>query len=370
MVSAIKKMDKKFKVTCLLIIGLPLFILLFLAIIQGCKGGASYEKYEEEMVAAAEKYFKQENLIPGSEGQIETVDLSTLVNKKLIKSTEKYLDDLSCMGSVSVIRNGESLEENNGGFLNYTYELKCDEYSTPLLVNKLKEDLTTSGDGLYADGNGFIYKGYKVDNYIRFYGSMYRIMSIDENNNLKLIKIEPERNSRIWDNKYNIDVNYSSGKNIYKDSKILEYLIKDYNNVKKFSGDAKKSIVAHDVCVGKRSTANLELSNTAECSEVLEKQLIGLLELTDFAKASLDENCNSIKAKSCKNYNYLKGTVSSSWTVNAVLDNTYEAYALLDGIAYAQTTNEYNNYNVVIYISGNEVFTSGKGTLSEPYVIE
>lgn len=370
MVNAIKKMDKKFKITCLVIVGIPLFILLFLAIVQGCKNGASYEKYEKQMVEAAEKYFKQENLIPGSEGQKETVDLATLVNKKYIKSTEKYLDDLSCMGSISVIRNGASIEENDGGYLNYTYELTCDEYSTPLLINKIKEDLTTEGDGLYVNSEGYIYRGYKVENYIRFYGTMYRILSIDEDNNLKLLKVEPERNSRIWDNKFNVDSNYSSGKNIYKDSKILEYLINDYKNEKKFSQDVKKSIVAHDICVGKRSTTNLELSNTVECSEILEDQLISLLELTDFAKASLDENCNSIKAKSCKNYNYLKGTVTSTWTVNGVLDNTYEAYALLDGIAYAQTTNEYNTYQWVIYISGNETYTSGKGTLNDPYVIE
>ena len=50
--------------------------------------------------------------------------------------------------------------------------------------------------------------------------------------------------------------------------------------------------------------------------------------------------------------------------------NIYEVYYLTVGIIGSQEANRYDSYSVVIYIDGNERINSGKGTNSDPYVIE
>lgn len=371
MLDALKKIDKKFLMFVGFIFVLPIVIIIFLAVIQGCGAKKiSYQNYEKKMISALEEYIVNTDKIPEEEGELLTVKLSTLVDKGYIKTSKSLLGDDSCSGSVSVRRNGASIENNNGGFLNYTVDLKCDGYSTVKLVDKLKENIVIEDAGLYADGENYVFKGKKVDNYISLSGHIYRVISIDKNGILKLMKSEPELNNRIWDNKFNIETNRTSGKNIYKDSSILEQLLNDYLNTKKISTKAKKYVVAYDVCIGKRSNSNYSIDSSIDCSEKLEKQVISLLNVSDYAKASLDGDCTTLRSRSCGNYNYLYGVVTSTWTLNASLDNSYEVIYLLDGLMESQTANNYNAYNIVIYVDGNQIYTSGEGTKTKPYVIE
>lgn len=371
MVGAIKKLDKKFLMFTCCILLLPILLIVFLMIIQGCSNQKmSYEKYENKMISAAEKYFDENDLFPQSESAISRVDLSKLVEDEYIKDTLKSLDDDTCKGTVTVRRNGSTVEENKDGFLNYTVSLECKDYKTVTLNDLLIEDLTTSESGLYKYGSSYIYKGDDVDNYIKFYGTLYRILKIDENGILKLVKTESENINQQWDNKYNTEVNNAYGKNIYKDSIVLKKLMAYYKNDKRIKKLAKEKIVSQDVCIGARKIGDIGITSQSDCSKILEKQPISLINVSDYASASLDSECNSIRAKSCRNYNYLRSVDIGSWTVNAVADNTYEVYILTDGIISRQEANRYDSYSVVIYIDGNEIISSGNGTSSDPYVIE
>jgi len=371
MIEAFKKIDKKFLIIAGVVVCLPIVIILVLVLIQGCSNRKiTPEKYETKMIESTKKYLIDSNKIPVEEGEIKTIKLSTLVKKGYIKSTEELLNDSSCDGSVSVRRNGASVDINNGGFLNYTVDLECKNYSTVHLVDKVMDNLVTSESGLYKDGENYIFKGDKLKNYISFYGHIYRIMSIDKDGILKLVKEESEYTQKIWDNKYNIETNRNSGKNIYKDSLILKYLIEDYKNPKKISSKAKEHVVAYDTCVGKRDINNNAIDISINCFEKTEKQIISLLNISDYAKASLDVNCIDLKSRSCNNYNYLYEFISSSWTPNSVTNNTYEIVYLSDGLMEVQDARESNIYNFVIYIDGNELFTSGSGTDIDPYLYE
>ena len=370
MVDALKKLDKKFLIIAGCIILIPIFVIVFLAIIQGCSGGTvTHKKYEEKMVSAAQKYFNDKNKLPKEEAELVTVELSELVESGYIKSAEKLLEDSTCNGEVSVRRNGSSVEVNGEGFLNYIVTLACDKYNTVHLVDKLKEDVVNAESGLYQVGEDYVFKGDKVNNYINIFDVSYRIMSIDKNNIIKLVKSEPEITSRVWDNKFNVEVNHSYGKNIYKDSVILTYLLNDYENAKKISKNTKKHIVAYDVCIGKRSSTDYSINKTIDCSETLEKQVVSLMNVSDFAMASADPDCKTTKDRVCKNYNYLSRIATSTWTLNTVSENTYEAFFISDGLAEHQNANSYNEYNIVIYIDGNELYTSGEGTTLNPYII-
>ena len=371
MLSSLKKLDKKFLIMAGSIICLPIIILVFLAIMQGCTNKKiTYDKYEIKMIEAMEKYIKNSDKVPTKEGEVVTAKLSTLVKKDYIKSTEELLDDSTCEGSVTVRRNGSSVEMTNGGYLNYVVDLECDDYSTTSLVDKITEKVVTEESGLYEEGQAYIFKGNKVNNYINFFGHSYRIVSIDKDGILKLVKSEPEMTNRIWDNKYNVETNRNSGKSIYKDSKILAYLLEDYKNTKKISTKAKQYVMAYDVCIGKRNNTNYAIDSELDCSEKLEKQIISLLNVSDYAKASLDPDCVDLKSLSCNNYNYLYNIVPSTWTLNTSLDNSYDVLYLSNGIMHVQSANSTNEYNIVIYIDGNQTYTKGIGSENDPYVYE
>lgn len=371
MIEALKKLDRKFLIMAGSIILIPIFLIIFLAIIQSCGNNKiTYDKYEERMISATEKYLNKEGGIPKSESELVTVKLSLLVDGGYIKSPEKLIGDSTCDGNVTVRRNGSSIETNNGGFLNYIVSLNCDDYKTIHLIDKITENIVTSESGLYKDGEGYIFKGDKVNNYITFFGNNYRIMSIDKDGIMKLVKESPEGTFRIWDNKYNIDVNSNAGKNIYKDSSILNYLMQDYQNSKKISKSAKSHVVAYDACIGKRNSNDYSISKDLDCNEVLENQLVSMLNVSDYAMASIDPDCNSVNSKSCRNYNYLSKVASSTWTLNAVSENTYEVFYMANGLAVHSDANTYNEYNMVIYVDGNELYIEGSGSSNNPYIIK
>lgn len=370
MISALRRLDSKFLIMVGCLIGIPIVILLLLAIMQGCGNKKiSHEKYEEKMLEAAEKYASKKTKDLTEEGSVVTVELDELVQAGYIKSAEKLLDDTSCNGSVSIRRNGSSIESTNGGYLNYTVNLTCKDYKTTHLIDKIKEEVVTEGSGLYQTENTYIFKGDKVDNYIMFFDNLYRIMSIDENEILKLVKVYSETPSRVWDNKFNVETNRYSGKNIYKDSNMLAALNHDYQNTKKISTKAKQHIVAYDVCIGKRSNSDHVISNEVDCSEKLEKQVVSLLNISDYAMASLDPDCKDLRSRSCGNYNYLRNIVSSTWTLNASKDNTYDVIYLSDGLMELNNAKTSMRYNIVLYVDGNELYTEGKGTETNPYII-
>lgn len=368
MVEAIKKIDKKILIIAGVIIALPILLIIFLAIFQGCSNNKlTFEEYENKMISATENYIKDKE--PQEEGEVVTVNLSKLVKEGYIKSSEDLLEDASCKGSVSVRRNGAIIEENNGGYLNYTVNLECDKYKTETLKDSLMKQLTTTGNGLYQQGNGYVFKGEDVDNYITFYGKEYRIISMDSDGILKLVKVERGAMTEYWDNKFNTEINNSYGKNIYADSSILKKLLTEYNDTKIISNDAKKHMVAKDICIDSRAINDVSINVEIPCTNVLEKQVVSLVDVTDYANASLDAECTGIDSLSCNNYNYLYELNLRTWTLNAVSNNTYEVYYLGSGIVRSQRASRYDSYNMVIYIDGNEK-VSGQGKDTDPYVIK
>ena len=217
-----------------LILGLPIFVIILLAILQSCKNGRiNHTEYEQKMISAAEKYISQEKIKSLEEGETIEISLKKLVSEEYIKSTNKLLGDDSCKGSVVVRKNGSNVEENEGGFLNYIANLKCDDYQTQTLNNSLMKNLTTDGSGLYESNGIYIFKGEDAKNYVNFYGQQYRIVSIDENGFAKLLKAESESLNKYWDIKYNTEVDNSFGKNIYGDSAIIKELLSVYLDNKK-----------------------------------------------------------------------------------------------------------------------------------------
>ena len=367
----LRNIDKKVLILAGLIIILPIFTMLLLVFLQSCSNGSnSYENYEKTMIKSAERYLKINKLLPKNESEVSVVKLDTLVAKNYIKSPEKQLKDGSCSGFVKVRKNGIIPDKNNEGFLNYIVNLKCKDYSTESFKKILMDNLVNTGSGLYSVGNEYIFKGDKPKNYFSFFGKEYRIMGIDSKGYIKIVKSEAEPISRSWDNKYNVEAKHTYGKNIYSDSLILQYLLLDYQNPKKINKETKKHIVSNDLCIGKRSSKDYSIDKTIDCSEVIGNQLVSLMNISDYALASTDPDCNTTNSRSCSNYNYLYRIASSTWTPNSNSENSYEVFYLGNGMMYLDSANQYNEYNIIVYIDGDETGITGEGTLDNPYKME
>lgn len=388
MVEALKSMNKKY----LLIIA-SIFLVLFLIIVivaltRACsKPGSNYTKAENKIVEAARKYYKKNSDAKPSEGESSSVSVATLVEGKYMKPLSKYLKDTTCTGDVKVY--------NNGGQYLVIPNLECSDYKTTHLIDKIKKDSlvnvpiptkvevsseqnennetntenTSNNDyvsGLYDVNGTYIFMGKNPNNFLSIDGVKWRILDIDENNIIRVVKVDAENRSARWDTKYNIEVNKSVGINDYKNSAILEKITEEY---KKFKDYNKLHLAPMNVCVGKRNNTLLGIGKDVDCSEILENQYIALISSGDYARASLDEHCTSVASGSCNNYNYLSYVINQAWTTNAVTDNSYKAIAMSGGVARSFDAKESLKYHWVVGINGNEIYTKGSGTEKDPYVI-
>ncbi len=360
-----KKLDSKFLVTCGVLISLPLLFIVIMALLRGCSGGKkTYSKYQEMMVSSAKSYAKRHKMLP-KKGKSTIIKLDNLTDDGM-KTPAKSLKDDSCSGSV-VVKNNSTSE---GEYYSYIPYLECDNYKTEYIKDYLIKDVTDNGSGLYKVGDEYIFKGNKVNNYLSFYGTIYRIIKIDANDKLKLIKEKAQDMSFNWDNKYNINKNAYTGINNYKDSVIIDRLLYDYKNDKTMNDDTRGKMLPHSVCIGKRSINDLSLGITTECSETVANQLISLPSITDFTQASYDVNCKELGDMSCTNYNYFANFMDYSWTVDTVSEDDSVAYLINSIGVELEEASAYQRYHWVIYIDSEELYTSGTGTEKDPYIIK
>ena len=366
-----RKLYRLMGIAVAIFIGFILLILI-LSSITNSNRKYSYSEIEKIMKNAAISYFKDnKNSLPVEDGDITEIDAANLTAAGKMKDLSEYLKEGdACTGSVQV-------EKTSSGYL-YTPYLNCgDNYSTVELANKVleNEEIVTSGYGLYSTKYGHIFRGENVNNYVQLDNNLWRIVKITSNNNVVLISEEGAGYTKPWDNRYNPERLYESGVNTYSNSRIKDYLDKLYNNPSEKEGENilsskdKKRIVTFNVCISKRLTTSESKDNSVECSEVLKDQKLGLLTLSDYMFASIDENCKNSTTKSCKNYNYL--TIKKDWwLVTGNKEDTSTVFQVAsNGSAKAVNASNYAEVRPVIYLNEKTLYKSGNGTLEKPYKV-
>lgn len=366
MVEKLKQIDKKYLIVFVGIVGILFLIIIVAVIIKLFSGpGKNYESLENKLVKAAEKYISNEDITPIEKGEKLVITADTLIAEDYLKELSKYIDD-TCTAQVTVM--------NNGGVALYIPDVQCTEYKTTHLKEKLIDDnlVVDSTEkypsGLYEENGEYIFKGKYPNNYVSFGGIIWRILRIDSNGDLRVIKVQTEEDPYYWDTKYNVATKGSTGINEYETSLFVERITAKYS---KFKDEHKKHLIEHSVCIGKRSRTDVEIGLSIDCEQILEKQYISTLSITEYALASLDENCVNLASGSCKNYNYLNSVLTTAiWTTTASNETTYQIYTLGNNSTRLKAANEENKYHWVIHISGEELYKSGTGSVSDPYIIE
>lgn len=366
MTEKLKQIDKKYLIIFAGIIGVLFLFVIIIIIINIFSGpGSDYKALENKLVTMAQKYIEKEELPPIEKGDSLLISADTLIAEGYMKELSKYIGD-TCTGQVTVM--------NNGGVALYIPDIQCTEYNTIHLKQQIIDDnLVTDSTikypaGLYEINGEYIFKGKTPNNYVSFGGITWRILKIDSNGDLRLLKANMEEDTFYWDTKYNVNTKESTGVNDYETSLFLEKLNATYSN---FKDEHKKNIIYHDVCIGKRSRTDIEMSLDIDCATVLEKQYLSTVSLGEYVLASLDENCINLASGSCKNYNYLNYVFTTSiWTTTASAENTYQIYTLGNNSTRLRATNEQYKYHWIIHVSGEELYKSGTGSSSDPYIID
>ena len=207
-------------------------------------------------------------------------------------------------------------------------------------------------------------------------GRIYRIISVLSDGKLKLISETHSRNSYLWDDRYNGDINKYYGINNYSKSRMRDTLLSIYDGSdgdsdNPFFSDLERDyMIDYDFCVGKiEMNTDFGSLKTKECAET-SNQKIGLINASDYINASADKSCFNLVDKRCNNYNYLFSFNHNTFVImNANAANSYTYFTFAGGSFVSKKSSSATKIYPVIYISENNLYKTGEGTKKNPYVI-
>lgn len=274
----------------------------------------------------------------------------------------------------------------------------------------VETDFTTTGNGLYADGEGYRYRGTDVNNYLKFDGDsdVYRIINFDSDGTMKLLNTSREYNVA-FDASGNRDpvssryctssASSPAGETDYygcnyfnttdsviggSDDNVSEFAsIKDVLNTTFYtslSADVKNKIVAHAFETGRTSSGVAPSTIVTEMNNDTWTGNIGTLTSKDMYYSS-----SSLGSTIGDNYSmssYIIGLTTSTtmiWSMNGSTANTWDVWTVSKGASVSKrrasrtvqidgsTTYVFYAYPA-FYVNSNYLFT-GTGTEEDPYII-
>ena len=279
---------------------------------------------------------------------------------------------------------------------------------------QLKKKVVNSGDGLYVDSyedGRYIYKGTNPNNYIEFSGEVWRIIAIEADDNLKIIKNSPI-GYYYFDNKdartegyCNSETTLGNGCNCWATNNNfisgnfsgivnLDSTLKTQLNINYYETlpqKAKEIIVLNSFKYGPvDNKQNTTLKETlAQEKAYTAKSYIGLLNVSDYVKANINNECStvyefSLTGHSCVTSNITDNWIhnlgySWTWTMNAYSSsnniiwfiNAASSAGVRDGILdygnYSGTSS--NSVNPVVHLK-SDIKLLGSGTETDPYTIK
>ena len=232
----------------------------------------------------------------------------------------------------------------------------------------ITDNVVTSGDGLYEDeyeAGRYVYKGANPNNYITFNNETWRILSIDGDGRIKIVRDEllsnrafDSTNSNNWDRPSDIKT-YLNG--VYLDSITVN----------------KEKIVPSTWSIGKVTSGNDDLAGQIASENETQSQeaSVGLITVSEYLRANTNtELCgnlslNNSNYSTCKTTNWLsKGTMY--WTISP--RSSYSTIVFNVNLSgYVHGYNASNTHAVLPAITlSSDISLGGSGTLSNPYIIK
>ena len=342
--------------------------------------------------------FKTKLVLPNDTMQYDiTVSNEGDIDAKLDKITVPESNNPAIGFEVTGIREGALLKAGNTALLTVTVKynnvteqpdnLTADftvtlDYSqapngyvepVPTITSEdLKTLAVTEGDGLYKDEyeeGKYTYKGTNPNNYITFNNEMWRIISIDSNGLIKIM-----RNESIGQEVFD-----SENSNAWETSDIKTYLNGEYLDTITTNQD---KIVPHTWSIGGVTSGNSDLAGQIASENGTESQSvsIGMITASEYLRANTNtEQCgnmsiNNTNASTCLTTNWMYNIVSSIaglWTISPDANNGTNIFDVISYAGFLNTDFAYYGLNGVfpaLYLS-SDITLTGEGTQSNPYTI-
>lgn len=254
-------------------------------------------------------------------------------------------------------------------------ECKNNASENPQITNPsdLKDNLVTIGDGLYKDEyeNRYFYKGVNPDNYVNFNNELWRILSIEEDGSMKIIK-QDNIGKMAWDS--------SNSNNWARPATLNTYLNETYYN--SLNSTAKDQIASHEFSIGKIDDNNDLKAQINDENAVKWNGEIALPTASEYLRTN--SNINQCKTHSLNNNNTFRCNLSnwllkdngsnyrSFWTLSS--DKVVSSYIFIVTDDGSLMTHSYGNasrtdktVHPTLYLKSNIKITGGLGTEENPY---
>jgi hypothetical protein len=238
-----------------------------------------------------------------------------------------------------------------------------------LIAEALKQNVITAGDGLYQDSidaKRYVYKGMNVNNYIKYAGLIWRIVSIEADGSVKVVF--PGYTETVeWD--------VASGTE-WGDSSLNNYLnTQIYTSLVDVSGLVKKIWYVGSIKRDAETSYTLAWLNSKEkSSEYMGNSgnlgMFGLPSAVDFVKASLDSTCSGSVLDSTTCNSWLSGY--KTWLINYDADSTTEQHAYYINGDHKLSSMAVNTKFTILptmFLKRTLVIASGTGTTADPYTV-
>ena len=266
--------------------------------------------------------------------------------------------------------------------------------------------IVNDGDGLYEDkyiDDRYIFKGSNPNNYVSFNGELWRIVSVDKEGNIQIMRNDL-LDARAFDSKGVRDVTSDDGgsyctdaddgcnawtanKNIIgepkyfvngdfsgevkKDSEMLTYLNGEYLKSLK---DSDYIINQNWAIGGAAGDASLKSQTyTEQKSEWNGK--VGLITASDYIKATTGKNCDSLDSMnlnyaSCKEKNWMFKDGVAWWTISPMDNASVQLWYVGEGgFINNDSASKLFAVRPVVYLS-NDILLTGDGTINSPYILK
>ena len=245
----------------------------------------------------------------------------------------------------------------------------------PITVDDLKALAVTEGDGLYADeyeSGKYIYKGTNPNNYITFNNETWRIISVEADGTIKIMRNESIGN-RAFD---------SGISNAWETSDIKTYLNDTYLPTITTNQD---KIVAHTWSIGKVTMDNSDLADQINDENGTQSQSakVGMITVSEYLRANSNkEECgnlsiNNTNRATCLTTNWMYSIVPSNgylWTISPNSTNSNSVFCVIGNTGNAGSLNNYRYANTstgvspVLYLS-SDITLTGDGSSANAFQI-
>ena len=292
----------------------------------------------------------------------------------LLKSTTDVLTVIVRYNS-SVTSQPESTESTITVTLNYG---QSDGTALPgvdgPLIGGQEVEIVESGDGLYEDeyeDGKYTYKGANPNNYITFNNEMWRIISVDSNGLIKIMRNESIGN-RTFD---------SGNSNDWETSDIKIYLNDTYLPTITTNQD---KIVPHTWSIGGVMSGNSDLAGQIADENGTQSQSVsvGMITVSEYLRANTNtEQCgnlsiNNTNKTTCLTTNWMYSIVPSGsylWTISPTAGYSFNVFNVdgnpsSAGYVYNSAANTSRGGSPVLYLK-SDITLTGDGSQGNPYVI-